>query len=128
VADQKKPVLKWNRFLIHQHYPNLALTEKYQAYHIFKGRDVSGSTIIEPPEKDGGRKPGETDKTITSQGGRLSPKLSELGLDYKISSLSQKIAYIHTRTFLHPPYFEYLRGCFKAIFKKRLILYNFKLS
>ena len=68
------------------------MTEKYQAYHIFKGRDVSGSTIIEPPEKDGGRKPGETDKTITSQDGRLSPKLSELGLDYKISSLSQRIA------------------------------------
>ena len=93
---------------LHQHYPNLALTEKYQAYHIFKGRDVSGSTIIEPPEKD----------ILT---------LAELGIDKKISSLSQKIAYIHTRTFLHPPYFEYLRGCFKAIFKKRLILYNFKL-
>ena len=34
--------------------------------------------------KEDGRKPGETDKTITSQGGRLSPKLSELGIDRKI--------------------------------------------
>ena len=42
--------------------------------------------------KEDGRKPGETDKTITSQGGRLSPKLSELGIDKKISSLSQRIA------------------------------------
>ena len=108
---------------LHQHFPNLALIRNKGQLYRGNQLELRGNML-----KEDGRKPGETDKTITSQGGRLSPKLSELGLDYKISSLSQKIAYIHTRTFLHPPYFEYLRGCFKAIFKKRLILYNFKLS
>ena len=102
MADQKKPVLKRNRFLIHQDYPNLALTEKYQAYHIFKGRDVSGSTIIEPLEKDGGRKPGETDKTIMSESSTLLPKLSDIGISRDISSLSQKIGGFSTSTNLVP--------------------------
>ena len=79
----------------------MALIRKYQAYHIFKGRDISGSSIIEPPEKDG-RKPGETDKKIMSESSTLLPKLSDIGISRDISSLSQKIGGFSTSTNLVP--------------------------